>query len=330
MGGFAWVVEAVVERPPASSLTNEMTTMNMLSVMPIIMLVTMTMVGGACAFSFNGSSGNMLMAPRAPLDARCVANTAGDSKWCPQSSSRANSPHLSHSRQLGPPLFARRRRGSSADDEDDEYDDDYIDDLINEKFDDDFDDDDFIIDAEVEESSIAGADKDDDREYEYARVGRRRGRGADRYEGSDGSRGDGDSDGPSSSSSRREQRRRRSYAGDDVDQYDGYDAEFDEEDDDYEEDYDSDDDVDDDDDDDEDDFEEGILIPNPILDSVDPEGASERIGELFEDPKFLKDMAVVAFVVWVVYFLTFDATDLIPWDIMKPEDFPLESLYEKR
>lgn len=317
----------LVERPPASSLTNEiMTTMNMLSVMPIIMLVTLAMAGAACAFTFNDPSRSMLAVPRAPLGTRCVANTAGDSKWYPQSSSRANSSHLGHSR----PLFARRRRGSSADDEDDEYDDDYIDDLINEKFDDDFDDDDFIIDAEVEESSIAGADKDDDQEYEYARVGRRRGRGADRYEGSNGSRGDGDSDDSSSSSSRREQRRRRSYAGDDVDQYDGYDAEFDEEDDDYEEDYDSDDDVDDDDDDDEDDFEEGILIPNPILDSVDPEGASERIGELFEDPKFLKDMAVVAFVVWVVYFLTFDATDLIPWDIMKPEDFPLESLYEKR
>ena len=223
---------------------------------------------------------------------------------------------MGRSRHLEPPLFARRRRGSSADDEDDLYDDDYIDGLINEKFDDDFDDDEFIIDAEVEESN-------DDREYEYARVGRRRGRGADRYEGGE----DSNVDAPSSSS-RREQRRRRSYAGDDVDQYDGYDAEFDEEDDDYEEDYDSDDDVDDD-DDDEDDFEEGILIPNPILDSVDPEGASERIGELFEDPKFFRDMAVVAFVVWVVYFRTFDPTDLIPWDIMKPEDFPLESLYEK-
>ena len=72
------------------------------------------------------------------------------------------------------------------------------------------------------------------------------------------------------------------------------------------------------------------LVDTLFLDSVDPEGASERIGELFEDPKFLRDMAVVAFVVWVVYFLTFDPTDLVPWDIMKPEDFPLESLYEKR
>jgi len=310
-----------------------MTMMNMLSVMPIIILATLAMAGAACAFTFNDPSRSMLAAPRAPPGTRCAATIAGDSKWHPQSSSRANSLHLGHSRRLESLLFARRRRGSSADEED-EYDDEYIDDLINEKFDDDFDDDDFIIDAEVEESSIAGADKDDDREYEYARVGRRRGRGADRYEES-GSRGDGDRDGPSSSSSRREQRRRRSYAGDDVDQYDGYDAEFDEEDDDYEEDYeeeyDSDDDVDDDDDDDdEDDFEEGILIPNPILDSVDPEGAAERIGELFEDPKFFRDMAVVAFVVWVVYFLTFDPTDLVPWDIMKPEDFPLESLYEKR
>ena len=297
--------------------------MNTLSAVPIIIFATLAMAGAVCAFSLSGSSRSMLSAPRSPLGTRCAATIAGDSKWCPQSSSRANSPHLDRSRHLESPLFARRRRGSSADEENDLYDDDYIDGLINEKFDDDFDDDEFIIDAEVEESSVAGADKDDDREYEYARVGRRRGRGADRYEGG-GSRGDGDGDAPSSSS-RREQRRQRSYDEDDVDQYDGYDAEFDEEDDDYEEDYEEDYDSDDD----EDDFEEGILIPNPILDSVDPEGASERIGELFEDPKFFRDMAVVAFVVWVVYFLTFDPIDLIPWDIMKPEDFPLESLYEK-
>lgn len=133
----------------------------------------------------------------------------------------------------------------------------------------------------------------------------------------------------SSSSSRREQRRSRqgSY-GDDVDEYDGYDAEFDEEDDDYEEDYEED--YDSDDEDKDEDFEEGILIPNPILDSVDPEGASERIGELFEDPKFWKDMAVVALVVWTVYYLTYDPTDLIPWDSVTPNDFNLEGLYQKR
>jgi len=294
-----------------------------ITVMSII-LFTLAVAGGACAFSFKGSYGRKFTGSRAPLSTRCAANIA-KGNWCPQSS--RNKPHARHLESL---LFARRRRGSSADDED-EYDDDYIDDLINEKFDDDFDDDDdFIIDAEVEESSIA-ADKDgDDREYEYARVGRRRGRGADRY--AEGGPREASDSGRPSSSSRREQRRRRSYAGDDVDQNDGYDAEFDEEDDDYyEEDYEDDYDSDDEEEDDEgDDFEEGILIPNPILDSVDPEGASERIGELFEDPKFLKDMAVVAFVVWVVYYLTFDPTDLIPWDIMKPEDFPLEALYEKR
>mmetsp|Transcript_3493 Transcript_3493/g.8042 ORF Transcript_3493/g.8042 Transcript_3493/m.8042 type:complete len:184 (-) Transcript_3493:45-596(-) len=140
-----------------------MTMMNMLSVMPIIILVTMTMVGGACAFAFNDPSRSMLAAPRAPLDTRCVANTAGDSKWYPQSSSRANSPHLGHSRRLESLLFARRRRGSSADDEDDEYDDDYIDDLINEKFDDDFDDDDDIdLDGgDGEDVTMVGGDTTD-------------------------------------------------------------------------------------------------------------------------------------------------------------------------
>jgi len=213
------------------------------------------------------------------------------------------------------------------DDDDAVYDDAYIDDLLNEKFDDDdfdddLDDDDFILDAEGK-----GSTADDEREYEYARVGRRRGRRADRYEeGSvDGGYGGNDA---ASSPSRREQRRRRSGSDrDNADEYDGYDAEFDEEDDYYEEDYEED--YDSDDEDEDEDFEEGILIPNPILDSVDPEGTSERIGELFEDPKFWKDMAAVALVVWAVYYLTYDPTDLIPWDSVKPDDFNLQGLYQK-
>ena len=313
---------------------------------PILLAVaTLAMIRGASAFlnAECSSTGGILARstrPRATPGTTCatamhhvrgVPAIAKDlhPQRAGSSSSRPELPN----RRVESTLFARRRRGfnkgssSTNDDDVDEYDDEYIDNLINEKFDDvDFDDDlddddDFIIDAEVEDRSID--DDEDDREYEYARVGRRRGRGAERYEEGRSA------DAVSSSSSRREQRRRRrgSY-GDDVDEYDGYGAEFDEEDDDYEEDYEED--YDSDDEDEDEDFEEGILIPNPILDSVDPEGASERIGELFEDPKFWKDMAVVALVVWTVYYLTYDPTDLIPWDSVTPNDFILEGLYQKR
>lgn len=36
-----------------------------------------------------------------------------------------------------------------------------------------------------------------------------------------------------------------------------------------------------------------ILIPNPILDNIDPEGAGERFGEIARDPKFWFDVLVV-------------------------------------
>lgn len=315
---------------------------------PILLaFATLAMASGASAFLCGGHSSaggiaSQSIRSRATFGARCAASAmqhvhvhgvpAIAKDLHPQSARSSSIGTERPNRRVGSALFTRRRRGfnkgsSSANDDDDEYDDEYIDNLINEKFDDvdfddDLDDEGFIIDAEVEDRSTA--DDEDDREYEYARVGRRRGRGAERDE-------EGRSAGAvsSSSSSRREQRRsRRGSYGDGVDEYDGYDAEFDEEDYDYEEDYEED--YDSDDEDEDEDFEEGILIPNPILDSVDPEGASERIGELFEDPKFWKDMAVVALVVWTVYYLTYDPTDLIPWDSVTPNDFNLEGLYQKR
>lgn len=36
-----------------------------------------------------------------------------------------------------------------------------------------------------------------------------------------------------------------------------------------------------------------ILIPNPILDNVDPEGAGERFGEIARDPIFWRDLLLV-------------------------------------
>jgi hypothetical protein len=37
---------------------------------------------------------------------------------------------------------------------------------------------------------------------------------------------------------------------------------------------------------------ENVIIPNPLLDSIDPDGASERFPELARDPRFWFDMAL--------------------------------------
>jgi len=82
---------------------------------------------------------------------------------------------------------------------------------------------------------------------------------------------------------------RRYYDDDEEDEY--YDDEY------YDE--------DDDDDDDEfdvdfefdrvvvdEEYASDILIPNPILDNVDPEGAGERFGEIAKDPTFWRDVLI--------------------------------------
>jgi hypothetical protein len=77
--------------------------------------------------------------------------------------------------------------------------------------------------------------------------------------------------------------------------------EDDEDDDEFEDD--DDDDWEDDDEDDDDDVEvnydylfENTVIPNPLLDSIDPDGAADRFPELARDPRFWFDMALfVAF-----------------------------------
>jgi hypothetical protein len=59
-----------------------------------------------------------------------------------------------------------------------------------------------------------------------------------------------------------------------------------------------------DEDDDEIDYEllGNILVPNPILDSIDPDGAAERFPELARDPRFWFDMLLfVAFLDFVAY-----------------------------
>ena len=122
-----------------------------------------------------------------------------------------------------------------------------------------------------------GDDDDDEKEdddFEFARVGRRRGRGRfdDDYEDV-GERTAASRDGESGTGTGTN---RRDYESD----YEEIDLD-DEDDDDY---YDS------DDEDDEDDYDD--IIPNALLDQIDPDGAIERLPELFSDPQFWKDSAI--------------------------------------
>mmetsp|Transcript_4121 Transcript_4121/g.6259 ORF Transcript_4121/g.6259 Transcript_4121/m.6259 type:complete len:220 (+) Transcript_4121:270-929(+) len=112
-------------------------------------------------------------------------------------------------------------------------------------------------------------DEDDDDEEEYARVRRRRGGGSRGYDRDE-------VEAAAEYVSRRESSAKSSskgkYYDDDEEEYEN-DDEYDY----YDE--------DDEDDDDEEDFDD-ILIPNSQLDSMDPDGAAERFGELASDPKF--------------------------------------------
>lgn len=81
---------------------------------------------------------------------------------------------------------------------------------------------------------------------------------------------------------------------------------------------------DEDDDDDEDwdevedvdvsDLFEDVIIPNPLLDSIDPDGAADRFPELARDPRFWFD---IVFFLAVLNFLSFigprDSFPDIPW-----------------
>lgn len=70
-----------------------------------------------------------------------------------------------------------------------------------------------------------------------------------------------------------------------------------------------DDDDEDSDDDEEEEYEDDILIPSPLLDNIDPDGAAERFGEIALDPKFLLDVlifvAVLNFVDYVAHVPVF-------------------------
>eukprot|EP00977_Amphora_coffeiformis_P000194 scaffold54_cov158-Amphora_coffeaeformis.AAC.8 len=57
-----------------------------------------------------------------------------------------------------------------------------------------------------------------------------------------------------------------------------------------------------------------VLIPNPLLDSMDPDGAAERFPELASDPRFWFDMVLfVAFLNFLSFAGPQDPFPDIPW-----------------
>ena len=134
-------------------------------------------------------------------------------------------------------------------------------------------------------------DDDDEDEFEFARVRRKRGRFADDY-GEDTER---ESARGGARTGSRDAGTRRKYDDDydeiDFEENDYYDDdEYDEFDSDDEDEY----------DDEDDDYDE--IIPNALLDQIDPDGAIDRLPELFADTKFWKDSALW-FLLGFVYLL---------------------------
>lgn len=162
-------------------------------------------------------------------------------------------------------------------------------------------------DEEEEDDDDLDEDDGENRPYEYARVRSRRGRAYRDEAEVDGGAG-----------SDRSRSRDREYYDDEEEDERGVGGTYGEYDDDYDEFLD---------DDDDEDFEEGILIPNPVLDSIDPEGAADRIGELISDPRWWRDVAVIAFLCLVAYINTYDIDALIPWDVVTVDDFDIQKMY---
>lgn len=118
--------------------------------------------------------------------------------------------------------------------------------------------------------------------------------------------------------------RQRKYYDDDEDDcyYERDDDDYYYDDDDDDEDLDEYDDDDWDDDDDDEDVEEidtdklleDVLVPNPILDSIDPDGAADRFPELASDPRFWFDMALfIAFLNFLSFAGPRDTFPDLPW-----------------
>jgi hypothetical protein len=104
-------------------------------------------------------------------------------------------------------------------------------------------------------------------------------------------------------------RQRGKFAGDEEEEYDP--DEFYDVDDEYDDEFD---DEDEDDDDEDDDDEYGlfsnVVIDNPLLDSMDPDGAAERFPELARDPRFWLDM--VLFIAFLNFLSDVGPRDILP------------------
>ena len=137
-------------------------------------------------------------------------------------------------------------------------------------------------------------------EREFARVRRRRGR---REEEDDDDREYSTTEADNTYERRRQRRQEDAvYDNDDWIDYDRLDDLLDDDDDGYiydEEEY---------------DLLSNVLIPNPLLDSMDPDGAAERFPELASDPRFWFDMVLfVAFLNFLSFAGPQDPFPDIPW-----------------
>ena len=122
-------------------------------------------------------------------------------------------------------------------------------------------------------------DYDDD--YEYVRI-RRRGKKKYRNDYNDE-----DEFETINNNSRRNRRNEFELDGEDYDEYEYYYEDEDEDDDDF----DLDDIVDN--------MDFSVTIPNPILDNLDPDRATDRMGDLVKDPVFWRDMSIMGVLIWI-------------------------------
>lgn len=126
-------------------------------------------------------------------------------------------------------------------------------------------------------------DEDEDDSFEYARV--RRGRGGEKRFSNDNLESEEPKSTRSSSGKTDSYNNRKSYDSEyDEINFDRRKEVYDDDDEDF---------LDDDYDEDDDDYDEfDGIIPNPLLDQIDPDGAIERLPELFSDKKFWKDSTI--------------------------------------
>jgi hypothetical protein len=105
-------------------------------------------------------------------------------------------------------------------------------------------------------------------------------------------------------------RQRGKFAGDEEEEYDPDD--FYDVDDEYDDEFDDEDEEDDYDDDEDDEYGlfSNVIIENPLLDSIDPDGAFDRFPELASDPRFWLDM--VLFIAFLNFLSDVGPRDALP------------------